>query len=63
MTLFPSKLKAFHMLSSKCFLFPPGVLYCAGSLYFNPLRTKYTVLGHPYLPLPSFQQNREVSHS
>ena len=63
MTLFPSRLDAFYLLFSRRFLFPPGVIICAGSAYLHPLRGEYTAFGHPYLPLPSFRQNREVSHS
>jgi hypothetical protein len=31
MTLFPSRQEAFHELFSRRFLFPPGVIICAGS--------------------------------
>jgi hypothetical protein len=63
MTLFPSRQEAFPVLFSRRFLFPPGVIIWAGSLYLRPLRSECTAFGHPYLPLPSFRQNREVSHS
>jgi hypothetical protein len=63
MTQFPSRQEAFHVLFSRCFLFPPGVIICAGSSYLHPLRGEYTAFGHPSLPLPSFRQNRGVSHS
>jgi|GEM_PF-6057697 hypothetical protein len=60
MMLFPSRQEAFHVLFSRRFLFPPGVIICAGSPYLHPLRGESTAFGHPYLPLPSFRQNREV---
>jgi len=59
MTQFPSRQEAFHVLFSRRFLFPPGVIICAGSPYLHPLRGNTPLLAIPLYRFRRFGKTGE----